>query len=76
MLNMEEQIQYRSRYQYLSRSRCQITTNIRKDLRDKYKLFAINIHEPESKIYDQMINYFLSSETNTDILTDLVKNYY
>jgi len=75
---MEEPIQYRSRYSYLSKSRCrcQITTNIRKDLRDKYKLFAINIHEPESKIYDQMINYFLSSETNTDILTDLVKNYY
>lgn len=69
-------MQLRSRYSYQEKPRKQITTNIREDLRNQLKNYSVNIHNPESKIYDCMINYFLNNKSNIKILTELVKNYY
>jgi len=66
----------KSVYAYQQYDRTQITNNIRKDLRDKLKRYSISIHEPETKIYDQMLEYFLNNKENKEILTEMVKNYF
>lgn len=70
-------MQIRSKYSYQMEMRTQITTNIRKDLRVKLKDFSVNVvHNPETKIYDCMLDYFLNDKQNQKLLIDLVKNYY
>ena len=67
---------YKSRYSYQKFERIQITNNIRKDLRDKLKKYSVEeINEPETKILDCMISYFLENRSNKKILTELVKKY-
>lgn len=67
----------KSRYTYQQYERTQITNKIRKDLRDKLKLYSIQeIGQPEAKILDMALEYFLCDEKNKAILTELVRNYY
>ena len=71
-------VQYvRSKYDYQRFKRVQITNNIRKDLRENLKKYSVEeIHEPETKILDCMLSYFLKNEDNKKILTNMVRNYY
>ena len=74
---MEEPIQYRSKYQYQQKfKRCQITTNLRQDLRNQLKQLAITECFPETKVYDVCLNYFLNNESNKQMLIDMVRHYY
>ena len=66
----------RSRYSYQIHERITYSNNIRKDLRVKLKAYSIASKEPETKILDQMLEFFLNNKDNKEILTELVRNYY
>lgn len=74
---MKHMPQLRSKYTYQQHERQSYTNNIRKDLRQKLKTYSVNeIRQPEAKIIDTMLDYFLNDENNKKILTELVRNYY
>ena len=67
----------RSKYEYQQHSRTQITNTIRTSLRKTLKKYSTEeINEPETKILDCMLSYFLENEDNKKILTNMVKSYY
>ena len=74
---MKHMPKLRSSYSYQQYPRIQICNKVRKDLREKLKDYSINeISQPESKILDCMLSYFLEDKDNKEELSKLVKNYY
>lgn len=66
----------RSRYSYQQYERSQITTNIRKDLRKKLKEFSISISQPETKIWDILLEELFKDEASQNHIAEKVRNYY
>ena len=74
---MKHMPKLRSRYSYQEYKRVTYSNTIREDLRIKLKKYSINtIHQPESKLLDCMLDYFLNDKEHMEILNNLVKNYY
>lgn len=60
---------------YLQSPRMQITTSIRQDLRKQLKQYSIDIHQPETKIYDILLETLFNDEKLQEEIIKKVKNY-
>lgn len=60
---------------YLQSPRKQVTTSIRKDLREQLKQYSIDIHQPETKIYDMLLETLFNNKSFQQEIINKVKNY-
>lgn len=73
---MKHMPKLRSCYAYQQYDRTQICNNIRTDLRKELRKYSISIHQPESKIWDCILEFCLNDKENKDKITQMVREYF